>query len=410
MTPAIKLAKNGIIVSQDFASSLILSKARLRKNGNSNFFKADGSLYEYGDKFKQPDLAWALKQIARNGKKAFYEGKIADKIIALMNQTGGLISSEDLKNYSCVWRTPISGTFKEYTVFSMPPPSSGGIHLIQLLKILERFDLKKMGLNSAEYIHHLSEAMKLVYADRFKYLGDSDFVKIPVSYLLSKDYIDDISRRISLSSRIDTLSLINKNDTEMLNESPETTHYSIVDQWGNAVSNTYTLNFSYGNGIVVPGAGFLLNNQMDDFTVKPGSPNAYGLIGGYSNAIEPEKRMLSSMTPTLVFKNNNVFLVTGTPGGSKIITMVLQQIINTTVFNMNLAEATVMPRFHHQWIPDTVFVETGFSKDTVDKLRLMGHRVILGNASGSMQSIMIGEGMLYGYSDPRKPGAMSVGN
>jgi gamma-glutamyltranspeptidase/glutathione hydrolase len=404
--PAYMLAQEGFIVSEDLYESLNSAKSRLSDESLSVFFK-DGIPYKIGEKLTQSSLAWSLSEISKDGKKAFYSGEIGKKISDFMKKEGGIIRLEDLENYSAVWREPVFGSYKDYSIASMPPPSSGGIHLIQMLHILENFPLTQMGHNSASYIHHLTHAMKHAYADRAKFLGDPDFEEIPESTLLSKKYTRKISQKIKRnknqkSSRISPGYLFPE-------EHPETTHYSIVDKWGNAVSNTYTLNFSYGNGIMVPGTGILLNNEMDDFSAKPGSANAYGLIGGEKNKIEPGKRMLSSMTPTFLFKEDRLFLVTGTPGGSRIITMVLQQILNVIEFEMNIAEATAAPRIHHQWYPDILFYETGINKDTLTILQSFGHETKKTRAAGSMQSVLIHNQRLHGASDTRKPGSLSIG-
>jgi gamma-glutamyltranspeptidase/glutathione hydrolase len=409
MTPAIKLAKDGIIVTSDLVFSLNQVKSRLSSESRSVFFKPNGESYQVGDILRQPDLSWSLAQILKNGKSSFYQGKIAKKMIAFMAEKNGLITAEDLLQYEPVFRKPVTGNYRGYRIVSMPPPSSGGVHLIQLLNILESFNLLQMGHNSADYIHHLAEAMKLVYADRSQFLGDPDFVTVPISQLISKSYARQLAASISPTQSASSQDILPGHYLGEF-EHPETTHYSIVDQWGNAVSNTYTLNFSYGNGIMVPGTGILLNNEMDDFSVKPGYPNAYGLIGGTYNEIAPKKRMLSSMTPTFVFDElNQLRLVTGTPGGSRIITIVLQQLLNLIDFKMNIAEATLVSRIHHQWLPDQLWFENGISYDTQLKLIGLGHRLKLSRAAGSLQSVWLNNDILYGASDSRKPGGQSVG-
>jgi len=408
MTPAIQLARDGIVVTSDLATSLNQVKSRLSSESRAVFFKPDGTSYRIGERLRQPDLAWSLTQILKDGKNSFYQGNIAKKIVRFMKNERGLITQADLAQYRSVFRQPVTGNYRGYRIASMPPPSSGGVHLVQLLHILESFDLSKMGHNSADYIHHLAAAMKRVYADRSQFLGDPDFVSVSVQTLISKLYARQLATSISPTQV--ALSQDIAPGQYMDDEHPETTHYSIVDQWGNAVANTYTLNFSYGNGIMVPGTGILLNNEMDDFSAKPGSSNAYGLIGGEKNAIAPQKRMLSSMTPTFVFdEKNQLRLVTGTPGGSRIITMVLQQLLNVIDFKMNIAEATMVPRIHHQWQPDVLFLENGISPDTVKQLTGLGHRIKTSRAAGSLQSILIKGDYLHGASDLRKPGGKSVG-
>ena len=406
--PAIRLAEEGIDVSYDLAVSLQRVKSRLSQESQSVFLKSDGTFYNVGDRLVQPDLAWSLKQIAQNGKESFYNGQIADKIVGFMQKNSGLITSADLQRYSAVWRQPVSGNYHGDIIYAMPPPSSGGVHLIQMLNVLESFPLYNMGHNSAQYINHLAEAMKVAYADRSQYLGDPDFVTVPVAKLTSKAYGNQIAQTIS-KNLVRPSSQVLPGEHFHEDESFETTHYSIVDPWGNAVANTYTLNFSYGNGLMVPGTGILLNNQMDDFSVKAGIPNAYGLLGGQKNSISPEKRMLSSMTPTFVFRNGELFLLTGSPGGSRIITMVLQQLLNCLTFNMNIADATMRPKIHHQWFPDQLFLEQGISQDTTLKLIKLGYETQTSPAVGSLQSIMRMNGYLYGFSDLRKPGALTVG-
>ena len=289
----------------------------------------------------------------------------------------------------------------------MPPPSSGGIHLVQILNTLSHFDLNASGHNSAQTVHIMAEAMKNAYADRSKYLGDPDFVKIPYEWLTSPAYGEEIALKLPKDKARKSRTI--KPGTKPIYESNETTHYSVIDKNGNAVSNTYTLNFSFGSNIMVPGTGILLNNEMDDFSSKPGHPNAYGLVGGSANAVQPEKRMLSSMTPTLVLKDDKIFMATGSPGGSRIITTVLQILLNVTEHNLNIAEASYAPRIHHQWLPDILWVEKGISPDTIDLLKKKGHRIRTTRAMGGTQSIIKTESGLYGSSDPRKPASLTVG-
>lgn len=421
--PAIQIASQGIRVNADLSSSLKSKQKRLTQNvASANYFyKDDGSFFEIGDKFTQKDLASSLTRIKNNGVSGFYEGKTADLIVREMNRSGGLISHDDLKNYKVVQRKPVCGRYLESRVCAMPPPSSGGIHLIQMLNILEDWDLKKLGHNSAAYIHRLVESMRYAYADRSAYLGDPDFFAVPVGKIIDKNYAKSIRGKISLteagiSSEVEPgleidPSTLSKGRDIATKESIETTHFSTWDQWGNVVSTTTTLNFSYGSGISVAGAGFLLNNEMDDFSAKPGSPNGFGLIGGIANSIEPGKRPLSSMTPTIVFDSKNEpILATGSPGGSTIITIVLQMILNVLSFDMGIAEATAAPRIHHQWLPDMIFYETGVSVDTLKILDSMGHKFdrkpgIL----GSTQSILRGPGnSTLGSADFRRDGSGAI--
>ena len=317
------------------------------------------------------------------------------------------MTARDFADYEAKVRKPVTGLYNGYKIASMPPPSSGGIHLIQILEILEGLPIAESGLNSAKTIHLMSEAMSYAYADRSKFLGDPDFVDVPQSWLTSPDYAAQVRDRIDTARATPATRI--RPGTPPAGESNETTHFSIVDADGNAVSNTYTLNFSYGVGLVPDGTGILLNNELDDFSAKKGVPNAYGLIGGAANAVEPNKRPLSSMTPTLVFRNGKVVLVTGSPGGSRIITTVLQVILNTVTHGLDIASATAAPRIHDQWLPDEIRIEQGISPDTVRILEEMGHKVAVKDAMGSTQSIQVGaDGTLYGCLRP-PPGRLAGG-
>jgi gamma-glutamyltranspeptidase/glutathione hydrolase len=418
MQPAIELARDGFAVSADLADSLASRAERLQKDAASKgyFFKPLGGLYQRGEKFVQSDLSATLTRIAKTGSKEFYQGKTADLLVAQMQSSGGLISHQDLRNYQVVERQPVCGDYQQTRVCAMPPPSSGGVHLVQMLNILEGWDLKSLGHNSADYIHRLVESMRRAYADRSLYLGDPDFFPVPVAQLTDKNYATVLRDQIDpqLSSRSVDVKPglgVSQPNPKAVKESTETTHYSTWDQWGNVVSNTYTLNFSYGSGISVAGAGFLLNNEMDDFSSKPGSPNGYGLVGGVANAIEPGKRPLSSMTPTIAFDaSGQPILATGTPGGSTIITITLQMLLNVIEFDMGVAEATAAPRIHHQWLPDTVFFESGISVDSINRLKTMGHRVNdKSGRLGATQSIQRKTGSrLFGASDYRRAGSGAV--
>lgn len=410
LQPAIILAEKGIIVDEDLANSLRFAQQHLSRSAASRtiFLKANGEPYQVGDRLIQKDLANSLKLIAKEGKNAFYQGEIAQKIATDMAQNQGIITLEDLAQYQPIIRQPIQGTYRGYDIYSMPPPSSGGVHLIQMLNILENFPLSTWGHNTAKTLHVMVEAMKFAYADRFRFLGDADFVEIPLESLISKTYGKELSQQINLNQTLPSENIA-PNEGIIIDESPETTHYSVIDKDGNAVANTYTLNFSYGSGITVAGTGILLNNEMDDFTAKINQLNAYGLRGGEANKIEPEKRMLSSMTPTIVLKDNDVFLVTGSPGGSRIITIVLQVILNVIEHQMNIAEATNAVRIHHQWFPDKLYIEKGLNEDTLNLLQQKNHKIEESYAAGSTQSIMKIEGKLYGASDPRKLGALTLG-
>lgn len=408
MAPAIRLAEQGFTVTPELASLLTESEQQLGKWPASKaiFFK-NGKPLQAGDKLVQKDLATSLKLIAREGSSAFYKGDIAAKIADEMQQHKGPVTRADLGKYHVVERIPVKGSYRGHDVYSMPPPSSGGIHIIQMLNILERYPLREYGHNSAKTIHLMAETMKLAYADRSEYLGDTDFVKVPVNGLMSRDYANTLAKQID-PDRARPSSEI-KPGAPQPYESDQTTHYSIADKHGNMVATTYTLNTNFGSGIVAAGTGILLNNQMDDFSAKPGVPNAYGLIGGDANAIAPFKRPLSSMSPTLVLKDNKPFLITGTPGGARIITTTLQTILNVIDHDMNVAEAVVAPRIHHQWTPDQLRIERGISPDTVELLKKKGQNVKLLPTMGKVQAIhFTGDGMT-GYSDPRNPDGLTIG-
>lgn len=409
--PALKLAKEGIVVTRGLAESLTSRRQEKLTRWPASreiFFKPDGSTYDVGKIWAQKDLAWSLGQIAENGPSAFYSGEIARRLVKEMAANGGLITKEDLLAYRAIMREPVRGTYRGLEIASMPPPSSGGVHLIQMLNVLEKFDITGMGHNSSASVHVMTEAMKFAYADRSWYLGDSDYWKVPVEGLTSKSYAVEIMKRIDLA-KARTADEIGPGLPKQ-HEGRNTTHFSVVDKDGNVVSNTYTLNLAYGTGIVAAGTGILLNNEMDDFSAKPGVANSYGLIGGEANAIEPGKRPLSSMTPTIVFRDGKPLLVTGSPGGSRIITTVLQVISNVIDHRMNIASATAAPRFHHQWRPDFLRMETGFSADTLKILEKRGHVIRRSWPMGSTQSIMLTSKGLAGSSDPRRRGALTLGH
>lgn len=409
LAPAIKMAESGFVIPERFVKGIIAKRERLSrwKATSRVFFKKGGRMYRAGETFVQKDLAKTLKLISSYGKKGFYEGKNADLIEKEMNNNGGLMTKDDLKSYRAVVRAPIKGNYRGHDIFSMPPPSSGGVHIIQILNILENFPLSSYGHNSAKTIHIMAESMKRAYADRATFLGDSDFVQVPVKGLTSKSYALSLKHLIT---DIATPSVKIKAGQPTGYESNETTHFSIVDKFGNAVSNTYTLNFSYGSGILVDGAGFLLNNEMDDFSAKPGVANVFGLIGGEANKIEPLKRMLSSMSPTIVKKNGKNLLVTGSPGGSRIITTTLQVILNVIDHKLNIQSAVNAPRIHHQWLPDEIRIEEGISPDTISILRGLGHKISQNTSMGAIQSIHIpGDGTFLGASDPRRSTSSAMG-
>lgn len=410
MAPAVRMAEQGLVVDYDLASVLARRSETLQRHAASRakFFKRDGSAYRPGDRWVQPALARTLRRIAEHGRQGFYEGETAEMIVAEMAANDGLITREDLRKYQPVERDPLVGTYRGHSIVTMPPPSSGGVHLIQMLNVLEHFPLRRFGMNSAATLHHMTEAMKLAYADRSRHLGDPDFYDVPVSWLTDKTYGEALAGSIN-PERARPSAEIGPGEAPP-RESPDTTHFSVIDRHGNAVANTYTLNFSFGSAITVSGAGFLLNNEMDDFSAKPGTPNAFGLLGGEANAIEPGKRPLSSMTPTMIFREGRPLLVTGSPGGSRIITTVLQHVVNVITFERNVASALHAPRIHHQWLPDRLSYEAGLSPDTVEALRALGHDAAPSGTMGSLQSVLWRDGVFYGASDPRRPeaGAASV--
>ena len=413
LQPAIELASNGFFVDRDLALSLKRSVKRLTRWPATAkvFYHSDGSSYKTGELFKQPDLTSTLQKISLQGSSAFYQGEIAQKIVDTVNLAGGNMQLDDMSGYQVKTRQPVTGTYRGYKIKSMPPPSSGGTHIIQILNIMEQQNLSTSGHNSAQTIHLMAEAMKRAYADRSEYLGDPDFVNVPVKQLTAKNYAKQLFSQITPDEASDSKDI--KAGLNIHHESPQTTHYSVVDRWGNAVSNTYTLNFSYGSGILAEGTGVLLNNEMDDFSAKPGVANAYGLIGGDANAVEARKRPLSSMSPTIVFKpdSDDVMLVTGSPGGSRIITTTLQIISNIIDHKMNIAEATLASRFHHQWLPDKITLEKGFSKDTIQLLQQKGHQIDASRwAMGSTQSILKVDDGWTGASDLRQSGTLTVGH
>jgi len=411
MAPAIALATNGLTVTPGLAQNLAKRQKRMKKwpATAAIFFNANGEPPAIGETLVQRDLGASLRRIAATAGKDFYAGETAKAIAAEMARHDGLITLADLNAYRPVWRQPILGNYRGHAIASMPPPSSGGVHLIQMLNMLEKFPIATYGHNGADSLHVMVEAMKLAYADRAQHLGDPDFWAVPIKGLIAKAYANQLATTID-PYRARPSAEIGHGDPAPY-ESNETTHFSVMDNKDNVVSNTYTLNFSFGTGIVAPGTGILLNNEMDDFSAKPGVPNAFGLIGGEANAIEGGKRPLSSMTPTIIFKDGQPLLATGTPGGSRIITMVLQVVMNVIDHGMNIAEATSARRVHHQWLPDKLFVEPGLSPDTLAILTRRGHNITPSRAAGSMQSVMRapkGAGFL-GNSDSRRLGALTAG-
>lgn len=410
LKPSIALARDGLTVTRGLAEMIHEHRARLLKDPESKriFFKKDGSEYKVGEVFKQTDLAHSLSLIAKKGPAAFYHGEIAQKLVAAMKEKGGLIRLSDLKNYKTDFLKPVTGSFHDYKIISMPPPSSGGVTLIEILNILEPFPLEKYGLNSSSYIHLIAEACNLAYNDRNSLLGDPDFVDVPVNQLTSKAYAKTLRKKLNLKKHTPAIDISTiKPSTQ---EGHNTTHFVVVDKNGNIVTNTYTLNYNFGSAHIAPGTGFLLNNEMADFTAKPGAPNPFGLIEGEKNAIAPGKHPLSSMTPTIVLNpQGQAFLATGSPGGSQIITTVLQIILNVIVHDLNIATAVSAPRVHSQLWPDVLFVEQGISPDTLQMLIAKGHTIKLINSMGSAQTIAIRDKARRGAADPRRIGAAAFG-
>lgn len=408
ISPAVKLAREGIVVSDDLADSLPRAGDRLSRwpSTRAIFHHADGKPYLEGETLVQADLAATLEAIAAQGPRAFYEGAIAARIAAAVRQAGGVMTADDLAAYRPVVRQPVRGRYRGHEVLSMPPPSSGGVHLIQILNILEGYDLAAMG-PGADAFHLMAEAMRRAYADRAVFLGDPDFVPVPVARLIARDYAARL--RATINPRRARPSARVRGGYALPPEPDQTTHYSVVDGAGNAVAVTTTLNFSYGLGLVAEGTGVLLNNELDDFSAKAGAANAYGLIGSDANLPAPKKRPLSSMSPTIVLKDGKPLLVTGSPGGSRIITTVLQVILNVLDHRMGIAEAVSAPRIHHQWMPDELFVERGLSPDTIRALDAKGHKVSERSPSGSASSILLRDGVLLGAADPRQRGTLATG-
>lgn len=370
LKPVIALAEKGVIVTKKQERTLVNYKeAILKANGENTKFSTAS---KENDTVKYPALAETFRRIAKNGRDEFYKGKTAKTLVKYLQEKGGIITMKDLAKYEAKWRTPLTFNYKDLKVISMSPPSSGGICLAQILKMIEPYDLSKMGHNSAESIQIIVEAERRAYADRSYFLGDPDFVKIPLKALMADEYLKERMSSFNLDKA--TLSSDIKQGTIIYNESTETTHYSIVDQFGNAIAATTTLNDGYGSKYYCDELGFFLNNEMDDFSAKPGAPNMFGLVGNEANSIAPQKRMLSSMTPTIVEKNGKLFMVVGSPGGSTIITSVLQTILNVYEYNLGMQEAVNAPRFHHQWLPDVITFEPNtFDENTLAKLKTKGY-------------------------------------
>ena len=405
MAPAIELARNGFPVEDDLADSLPAARARLaRFPSSASIFLDGGDLPQEGDRLIQSDLADTLRAIADGGPHAFYTGRIAEQIADAVRQAGGIMSKDDLAHYQAIERPVVRGSYRGYDIVSMPPPSSGGVALIEMLNILEGYDLAKLA--RADALHDLIEAMKRAYADRAVYMGDPDSVKMPIAGLLSKKYAAGL--RASIGARATPAADIRPGKPPD-SEGRNTTHFSVIDRDGNAVSNTYTLNFSFGLGLVADGTGVLLNNELDDFTAKPGTANAYGLVGFGANLPGPNKRPLSSMTPTIVLKDGKPFLVTGSPGGSLIITAVLQVIVNAIDFHMPIDAAVSAPRLHNQWEPEKTFVEPSFDAALLDALKARGHTIVPMAPHTSANSIEVTKDGYVGAADTRTRGATAAG-
>ena len=406
VAPAIALAEGGVVLTDAMANSLRAAQKLLERFPESKrIFLRDGALYARGDRLVQPDLAKTLRAIAERGADGFYKGPVADLIVAEMQRTGGLITKDDLAAYAPIERETVKGTYRGHDIISMPPVSSGGVALIQTLNILEGYPLGEFGAHSSRSVHHIAEATRRVYADRSEWLGDPKFFQVPISGLTSKKYAEAL--RATIDPLRATPSTQVKPGSPRQYESDQTTHYSVIDAEGMAVSTTTTINGGYGNGQTVTGAGFLLNNEMDDFSAKPGVPNMFGVIGGVANEVQPGKRMLSSMSPTIIAKDGKPFLVVGSPGGSRIITTVLQVVLNVIDYGMDVQEAVDAPRFHHQWLPDEIRIERrGFPVDVVKALEALGHKVTAQGDMGDVHAIWVDPrtGMRYGASDPRLDG------
>lgn len=432
MAPAIKLAREGFVLTRADTDILDTTVKRFRQDPESAriFLRKDGEALQPGDRLIQTDLADTLSAISQRGTDAFYQGKIPQAVEAAAKKGGGILTAADFANYKITETAPITCSYRGYKFVSSPPPSSGGVTLCETLNVLEGYDLKSMGFNSAAYIHTLTEAMRHAYMDRNTFLGDPEFVKNPIDRLLSKSYAADIRKQIIANQATPSVEV---QPGMQPHEKPETTHYSIVDHEGNAVSTTYTVNGRFGAVVIAPGTGFFLNDEMDDFTVKVGEQNMYGLVQGATNAIAPGKRPLSSMSPTLVTKDGKTFMVLGSPGGSRIITITLQTALNVIDHGMAPQEAVDAPRIHHQWLPDEVYYEQrGVSVDSLNLLKNMGYKMVEQNPWGATELILVGlagvegvspansgndsavsgkvrEGYLYGANDVRRPAGAAIG-
>ena len=409
VAPALALARDGIPVEDDLVDSLLLAQPRLARWPSSAriFLKADGTPLGPGDRLVQNDLAATLAAISRDGARIFYTGPIADEIVAAVRAAGGRMTRGDVENYSAILREPVRGTYRGYDIVSMPPPSSGGVHLIEMLNVLEGFAPRELASATPATLHLMIETMKLAYADRAEYLGDSDAVDVPIARLTSKSYAATLREGINRQKARPANEI--RAGEAPASSGGNTTHFSIVDRDGNAVANTYSLNFNYGLGLVAGTTGIVLNNTLDDFAAKPGAPNAFGLVGGAANAPGPDRRPLSSMTPTIVLKDGAPAYVTGAPGGSRIITSVLQVLVNAIDFKASIADAVAAPRVHHQWLPDEVVAERTLPAETARTLIARGHTVRVGPTAGSAHSIAVTPNGLVGAADTRAKGALAAG-
>ena len=400
--PAIDLARNGVLITELQANSYMNKNVELIKQAN-NYVTPFENGWKAGERFKYEELAQTLERIRDNGSYEFYNGETAKRIVSYVQELGGILSLDDLRNYRAQWRKPITFTYKDYTISSMPLPSSGGICLAQILKSVEPYNIGQYPHNGEQYIQLLVEAERRAYADRAYYMGDADFVKVPIQQLLSPDYLKERMSSFSWDKASKSTEIAHGKIVGY--ESDETTHYSIVDRFGNAVAVTTTLNTNYGSKVYVKGGGFFLNNQMDDFSIKPGEPNTYGLVGSEKNAIAPNKRMLSSMSPTIIEKDGKLFMVIGTPGGSTIITSVLQCFLNVAEYGMTMQQSVSKPRFHHQWLPDDVMYEPkGFAPEVIAHLKAKGYKPREENfvIIGKVDAILVQpDGTLEGGADPR---------
>ena len=404
---AIYYAENGFEITPYMGDMLSKYKEKLSYFEPTNRIFMKNNPNFIGSKLVQKDLANTLKLIAAKGKDGFYAGEVAQKIADEMQKNGGLITENDLKNYTPKWRKPLISDYRNNKIITMGPPSSGGVHIIQMLNILENYDLKQIGHNTTDYINLLAEVMKYAYADRSKHLGDPDFFDVPILEITNKKYAKSIKNKIKIGKSTPSSKILPGSFDD--NESTETTHFSVADKNGNVVSSTYTLNSTFGSGVTIKGTGILMNNEMDDFSASPGIPNQFGLLGAEANKIQPKKRPLSSMTPTIVMKENELFFTTGSPGGSRIISAVLQSILNIIDFEMNLEEANRSKRIHHQWQPDILQIEFSLNDNIKQQLSNLNYKVKVIDPATCLQTIMLKDGKYYGYGDFRRPDAFASG-